>query len=134
MKSLNFSISAVYLVFVTCTVLFSHAPVEFLASYIVLSLFTFAVYAKDKRAAVKGEWRTRESTLHLLALFGGWPGALIAQSKLRHKTKKQSFKLVLWITVALNCAAFVWTQMPTGSALSYTVLAQLHQLVATVLS
>ncbi|MEZ8096937.1 DUF1294 domain-containing protein [Photobacterium swingsii] len=134
MKSLNLSISVIYLVFVTCTVLFSHAPVEFLASYIVLSLLTFAVYAKDKRAAVKGEWRTKESTLHLLSLMGGWPGALIAQRKLRHKTKKQPFKLILWVTVVLNCVAFVWTQTPKGSVISHAALAELHQLLATAIS
>lgn len=32
--------------------------------------------------------RTQESTLHGLSLLGGWPGALIAQQVLRHKSKK----------------------------------------------
>ena len=50
-----------------------------LALYLGASLVTFAAYALDKSAAQKGQWRTRESTLHLLGLIGGWPGALIAQ-------------------------------------------------------
>jgi uncharacterized membrane protein YsdA (DUF1294 family) len=80
------------------------------------SLLTFIMYAWDKSAAKSGEWRTQESTLHLMSLAGGWPGALIAQQKLRHKTKKQSFRLVFWVTVLLNCGAFVWLFTPNGAA------------------
>ena len=82
------------------------------ASYIaVLSLFTFFMYWKDKRAAIKDKDRTPEKTLHLLSLLGGWPGALLAQKKFRHKTKKIRFKIVFWLTVLLNiCAAiFIFT-------------------------
>jgi len=74
------------------------------------------VYALDKSAAKKGAWRTQESTLHLLSLAGGWPGALIAQQKLRHKSKKQSFRFVFWVTVIMNCSAFFWLFTPTGAA------------------
>jgi len=74
------------------------------------------VYAVDKSAAKKGIWRTQESTLHLLSLTGGWPGALVAQQKLRHKSKKESFRLVFWATVVLNLGAFVWLHTPTGAA------------------
>lgn len=75
--------------------------------YLVASIVAFAVYAMDKSAAHKGRWRTRESTLHLLALIGGWPGALMAQKVLRHKTKKNSFQVIYWITVTVNCAVLV---------------------------
>ncbi|MGD9578618.1 MAG: DUF1294 domain-containing protein, partial [Syntrophorhabdus sp.] len=33
----------------------------------------------DKSAARNERWRTQESRLHLFALIGGWPGALVAQ-------------------------------------------------------
>ena len=59
----------------------------------------------DKISAESGRWRTPETTLHLFALIGGWPGALLAQRKYRHKTRKVSFRRVFWMTVALNCAA-----------------------------
>jgi len=72
------------------------------------------MYAIDKSAARKGAWRTQESTLHLLSLAGGWPGALIAQQKLRHKTRKPSFRVVFWITVVLNCGAFLWLMTSEG--------------------
>jgi uncharacterized membrane protein YsdA (DUF1294 family) len=80
-------------------------------------MFTYAAYALDKSAAKKGAWRTQESTLHLLALAGGWPGALIAQQTLRHKSKKKSFRIVFWVTAALNLAGFVWLFSPSGAGL-----------------
>jgi uncharacterized membrane protein YsdA (DUF1294 family)/cold shock CspA family protein len=78
-----------------------------LVAYIGLSLAAFMLYAFDKSAAVSGRWRTAENTLHFFALAGGWPGALLAQQVLRHKTSKPDFIGVFWITVALNVAAFV---------------------------
>lgn len=70
-----------------------------------LSLLAFFAYAFDKSAAQTGRWRTKESTLHLLALAGGWPGAWAAQRLLRHKSSKQSFLMVYRATVVLHCAA-----------------------------
>ncbi|RTL46364.1 MAG: DUF1294 domain-containing protein [Burkholderiales bacterium] len=75
--------------------------------YSALSMATFIVYALDKRAAGRGEWRVAENTLHLLALAGGWPGALLAQQTLRHKSAKASFRRVYWATVVLNVAGFI---------------------------
>lgn len=75
--------------------------------YSALSMATFIVYALDKRAAARGEWRVAENTLHLLSLAGGWPGALLAQQTLRHKSTKASFRRVYWATVVLNVAGFV---------------------------
>lgn len=73
--------------------------------YLVLSAITFLLYAHDKSSAQRGEWRTPELTLHLLGLIGGWPGALLAQRLLRHKSGKTSFQLIFWVTVAINIAA-----------------------------
>ena len=74
------------------------AAVYFLAA----SGITFIAYALDKRAAKKQSWRIQESRLHLLALLGGWPGALLAQQTLRHKSAKTSFKIVLWLSILVN--------------------------------
>ena len=73
------------------------------ALYGFMSLVTFIAYWKDKVSAIKGTWRVQESTLHWLAFLGGWPGALIAQNRLRHKTKKQPFRQIFWSTVILHC-------------------------------
>lgn len=79
-------------------------PVGIAGMYLTLSLLTFIAYAIDKSAAKRNKWRTKESTLHLLALMGGWPGALFAQNLLRHKSVKASFRNVFWITVVANLA------------------------------
>ena len=70
--------------------------------YLAMSMITIVLYAIDKSAARQGRRRISEKTLQLLALFGGWPGALLAQQWLRHKTQKQSFRLVFWATVLVN--------------------------------
>lgn len=71
--------------------------------YLAASSAAFAAYAWDKYAARNGRERVAESTLHLLALIGGWPGALLAQRVLRHKTRKQPFRAVCLATVLVNC-------------------------------
>ena len=76
--------------------------------YVVASVITFLAYAQDKSAAQHNRWRTKESTLHSLALVGGWPGALLAQKLLRHKSSKASFQRVFWVTVLVNVLAVSW--------------------------
>ena len=80
--------------------------------YIVASIVCFGAYAADKSAAVSGGWRISERNLLLLGLAGGWPGAIVAQQSLRHKSSKASFRLVFWATVALNVAGFVAINSP----------------------
>eukprot|EP00831_Metopus_contortus_P039760 TRINITY_DN31142_c0_g1_i2.p2 TRINITY_DN31142_c0_g1~~TRINITY_DN31142_c0_g1_i2.p2 ORF type:complete len:189 (+),score=35.70 TRINITY_DN31142_c0_g1_i2:21-587(+) len=91
------------------------ASLWLIAAYLGLSVFTFIIYAWDKRAAQKGEWRISENTLHILSLAGGWPGALFAQKQLRHKSQKQPFKALLWITIVINSGAFAWSFTPPGT-------------------
>lgn len=84
--------------------------------YLFMSLVCYAVYASDKSAARAGRRRVPERTLHLLALFGGWPGAWVAQQRLRHKSSKTSFLLVFWLTVLLNIAG-LWLLVQSGPRL-----------------
>ncbi|RYX80001.1 DUF1294 domain-containing protein [bacterium] len=95
-----------------------HPPRWLLWAYFAASATTFLAYAFDKSAAKRGAWRTSEQTLHLLALIGGWPGALIAQQTLRHKSSKSEFRSVFWGTVALNIACFSFLASPYGQSLS----------------
>jgi uncharacterized membrane protein YsdA (DUF1294 family)/cold shock CspA family protein len=76
---------------------------SWLALYYVASIVTYACYSRDKTAAQTARRRTPELTLHLMSLIGGWPGALIAQALLRHKTRKPTFLVGYWLTVIVNC-------------------------------
>ncbi|MGO4327660.1 DUF1294 domain-containing protein [Cupriavidus sp. 2TAF22] len=74
---------------------------------LALSVTVFALYAMDKGRAARREWRVPEANLHLLALFGGWPGALAAQHLFRHKNQKREFQFIFRATVALNVGAMI---------------------------
>lgn len=70
--------------------------------YFVSCTIAITLYVADKVSAVKGGWRVPEKTLHMVGLAGGWPGALIAQQFLRHKTVKAEFRATFWGTAILN--------------------------------
>ena len=79
-----------------------------LAWYAVLGIITYGMYAKDKAAAQSGDWRTPESTLHLLSMLGGWVGAMAAQTYLRHKSQKPEFRIAYYLTVIINLAGLLF--------------------------
>lgn len=70
-----------------------------------INLATFMAYGADKRAAVRGDRRIPELSLHALEFLGGWPGALIGQKVFHHKTKKKSFQAMFWLMLVLQIAA-----------------------------
>ncbi|MDR3401455.1 MAG: DUF1294 domain-containing protein [Chthoniobacter sp.] len=78
------------------------------AGYAAASALTLGFYGWDKRHARREDWRIAESTLHLLELPGGWPGALVAQRLFRHKTRKIPFQIVFWLIVTGHLAAWGW--------------------------
>lgn len=90
----TFIFPILFVIFVGISAFTNKIELVVLPFYIVISLLTFVLYAVDKSAAQNDSWRTQESTLHLLSLAGGWPGAMIAQQTLRHKSKKQDFMAV----------------------------------------
>ena len=96
-----------------CAVVWS-VPRWLWLGYAGLSIVTFLTYWQDKWAAQKGNWRTPEKTLQMLALAGGWPGAVLAQQWLRHKSSKTSFQLQFWCMVLLNVAGVLWLLSPYG--------------------
>jgi uncharacterized membrane protein YsdA (DUF1294 family)/cold shock CspA family protein len=100
-----FMTASLFLMVLTVISILGIVPLEILWLYLGASFLSFIVYKLDKMAAQRGGQRTPENTLHLLALIGGWPGALYAQQLLRHKSSKESFRFVFWITVLLNLAA-----------------------------
>jgi len=94
---------AVYTVLLLWAVWQTRLPWWVLPASFILNLLAFFAYWIDKHAAQNGRWRTKEDTLHLFSLLGGWPGAWLAQQILRHKSSKASFRAVYWATVVLHC-------------------------------
>jgi len=76
--------------------------------YPVMSLFTYALYAKDKARAKQKKWRISEQTLHLCELAGGWLGGFIAQRMLHHKSKKESYQAKFWTIVVVHYIAWLY--------------------------
>ncbi|BBL73404.1 DUF1294 domain-containing protein [Methylomagnum ishizawai] len=71
-------------------------------SYCIFSLITIMIYGADKTHAATRRWRVPENYLLVLELMGGWPGALVAQNQLRHKTRKSTYKILLHTIVAAH--------------------------------
>ncbi len=78
------------------------------AFYAVISVIAYITYAIDKKAAINNRRRVSEKSLHLLGVLGGWPGALLAQQRLRHKTQKTAFQVTFWLTVVVNMTCAGW--------------------------
>ncbi len=108
--------------FLGITVVRGVFPSQLLALYAAGSVVAFLMYWNDKTAARTARRRTPESTLHVVGLLGGWPGALVAMQVLRHKSSKPSFQAVFWATVVANCGALVWLKSADGARFLASVL------------
>lgn len=78
------------------------AVLPFAIVLVAINLLTIFSFAADKRAAINGERRTRESTLLWLAALGGSPAAFWARRRYRHKTRKQPFTLHLQMIATMQ--------------------------------
>ena len=82
-----------------------------------INLATILLYGYDKAIAGGTRRRVPENVLHLAAIAGGSPGALLAQVLFRHKTVKASFRRVFWLIVvfqlvAVGAAWWAWRRPP----------------------
>lgn len=93
---------------------------------VCINLVTIAVFAWDKYTAIKGQWRIPERTLLMLALVGGSPGPIIARQRLRHKTRKQSFRARLLLIAGLHAVLLAALAVPASRQF---LLEQLHLLL-----
>lgn len=91
-----------FLVFLLHFFIEGKLPLLVIGIYIMMGILTYYIYSEDKDMAINNERRISEQRLLTLSLFGGWIGALIAQQKFRHKTKKISFQMSFWTTVFFN--------------------------------
>ena len=64
----------------------------FLCYAVIINLVTFVAYGVDKLNAKRGEWRISETTLLLLAVFGGSVGAWFGIGCWHHKTLHRKFR------------------------------------------
>jgi len=121
-KSFDTIFAFLFCLFLALLVLTGRLPFAIIGLYFAASTVAFLTYAIDKSAAQRNRWRTQESTLHLFALVGGWPGALLAQKTLRHKSKKVEFQTVFGATVAINCLALGWLLTAGGASFLNAIL------------
>lgn len=110
-------VASLFLLILGVSVWMGYVPAWVLWLYLATSAMTFVAYALDKRAARARGRRTPEATLHLLGLSGGWPGALLAQQIVRHKTAKTSFQVVFWLTAVVNVTVLVYVLTLDGRGL-----------------
>jgi uncharacterized membrane protein YsdA (DUF1294 family) len=77
---------------------------------IIINFISIIVTIYDKRCAVKGRWRVRESTLLLLSALGGSVGMFLTMQIIRHKTKHIKFMLGIPLIFICQCFAlyFIW--------------------------
>jgi uncharacterized membrane protein YsdA (DUF1294 family)/cold shock CspA family protein len=118
-----FCVALVWAVFV------GRLPMAIASLYLFMSIVAYIAYGLDKAAAKNGKWRIKENTLHLFALAGGWPGALFAQNKLRHKSSKGEFKVVLWITVGLNLGGLYYLLSDKGANFLSNIISSIDSLL-----
>lgn len=93
----------------------------------IASVVAWFYYKSDKARAGTTLSRIPESTLHLIDLLGGWPGAYLAQRRFRHKTKKASFRSVFHAIVILY--QLVAIDVILGHALSRRIWQELGGVV-----
>ena len=73
-----------------------------LAYLAAINLSTFLLYGIDKLCAVRRWQRVPELLLHILAIAGGSPGALLGQQVYNHKISKLKFILLYWFIVIVQ--------------------------------
>jgi uncharacterized membrane protein YsdA (DUF1294 family) len=75
---------------------------ELVIAFIAINAVTFLLFWRDKRLAAQNDWRIPEYLLLGISLAGGSPAAYYAMRRLRHKTRKLSFRIRFWGIVAIQ--------------------------------
>lgn len=69
---------------------------------VIINILSFILMGLDKYKAINNHWRISEYTFFGLSLLGGSLGTLIAMSIFHHKTKKNSFRILIPIFLIIN--------------------------------
>ncbi len=89
-----------------------HESPVLIGTYVLMSVLTYWIYWLDKQRALADQSRISGWQLHLLALLGGWPGALCAQQVLRHKTRNMGFVFSFWFIVLIHTIVLIDLALP----------------------
>lgn len=73
---------------------------------IFINIISFLTMFIDKKKAIKGKWRIKESTLFLLSFIGGSLGVLLGIYSFRHKTKHIKFTLGIPLILIVQVLLF----------------------------
>ncbi|MDP8566955.1 DUF1294 domain-containing protein [Methylophilus aquaticus] len=128
-SGLRVMLSSVALAVLPVLVYRTRLPVHGVLWLVLISLATFLVYWLDKDAARHREWRVPERTLQWLSVLGGWPGALLAQGVLRHKSRKLRFQVWFWMAVAMHLLLMHGLAHADGQQFLHAVGRIVHQVV-----
>lgn len=78
------------------------------AIYLIgINLWAFVLFGFDKRRARKGGQRVPEARLLWTAFLGGLLGAWTGVVLFRHKTRKTSFRIRLFLVTVINPLWFI---------------------------
>ena len=75
--------------------------------FAAVSIISAVVCAADKRRAVKGKWRVKESTLFLLCTLGGSAAMYITMRLIRHKTLHKRFMIGIPLIVVVQVVLLI---------------------------
>ncbi|MCK6264606.1 DUF1294 domain-containing protein [Vibrio sp. ZSDE26] len=104
-------------------------PLISLLYYAFFSATTYLLYLYERSATIEHSTRIPEPILHLFAVSGGWPGAALAQSLLRHKSNNVNFAYGFWLTVVVNVLVFAWTFTDVGEKKLYELINAIQVMV-----
>lgn len=88
--------------------IFSSQVITILFWIIAVNLIAIILMKRDKEHAQKEKWRTRESTLLIVAFAGGALGMYYAMYKYKHKTLHKKFTILVPTFIVLHFACIAY--------------------------
>lgn len=85
-----------------------YTPDIWILIIVLINLFSFFLMMLDKIRACRNQWRVRERTLLIWALFFGAPGILAGMLFFRHKIRDWKFKIGIPVLFFLNIFLGLW--------------------------